>query len=128
MRRLKIILGSTLVAIGALAGMTIEEFTPYEFESLSAAREGATKLINGGRIHVLELEDSNALVLEVWGSGLPTLALITYLPDEDGWRREEIWRPESNERFDLEQTKGQIFAIGRETHKRWKIYNPDDKS
>lgn len=112
-----------LLAAGSWAENPKLPFVPLSFTSTAKAESFAKELFAGGSVQVLKIEGTEILVLEVLGSGLPTIALVIYLPEEHGWVHRETWRPDAAERFDVNVVDDRLFAVGQTTGEKWEIFS-----
>lgn len=92
---------------------------PKTFESIAAAEKYAKRLFAGGSSDLLKVANGEVLVLRVYGSGVPDIAIAAYRTAKDGWALAAEWLPETIEAHIVFVSDGDIVIRGEKTKKRW---------
>lgn len=77
----------SLIVYFLFTGATLkaQKSIPKAFDSLNDAYDYANKSFAGGTIQLFNLKGAQYLVLSIYGSGVPDIAIVAYKKNRDKW-------------------------------------------
>jgi hypothetical protein len=108
--------------VAAVRAQTVAEAKssfPASFESKQAAVEFVHGLFASGEVAELRVADQSVLVVFIFGSGLPEIAIAGYTLAEGHWQLKSEVRPPSVEFHKAVVVGKEIVLVGEESKKTW---------
>lgn len=122
MKALILALFATSLLLCAESKNPEREIAPHTFDSTAEAEAFAKQLFAGGEVRVFDIQNTNILVLHVFGSGVYDLAVLAYSQEGKCWRLEKTWQPQSVQPYRVEVIDDGLFVVGEKTGERWEIF------
>jgi hypothetical protein len=92
---------------------------PTSFSTSAAAIAFANQLFAGGKVDIVNVGQQQVLVLQTFGSGVPVVAIGTYLNVGGQWVLASEWRPQVIQFYTVKEDHGSVVAVGNTTGEEW---------
>ena len=92
---------------------------PTSFDSTAAASLYAASQFASGKTETVRVGNEDILILHVYGSGVPELALATYRRGGDRWKLASEWKPQKPQFYSVKESNGEVVATGNTTGEEW---------
>jgi hypothetical protein len=92
---------------------------PTSFTTAAAAADYANQLFVGGKVDIVNVGQQQVLVLQTFGSGVPIVAIGTYLNVGGQWVLASEWRPQITQLYTVKADNGNVVAVGNTTGEEW---------
>jgi hypothetical protein len=99
---------------------------PAAFESRDAAAKYVSGLFAGGDVDTLKVGKKEVLVVYVYGSGVPDIAIAAYRFSDGKWVLASEWSPPTVEIHKAVVSEGDVVVVGAKTGKKWILLKADE--
>lgn len=103
----------------------VTHIVPASFESREAAAKYASGQFAGGAVDVLKVGKEEVLVVSIYGSGVPDIAIAAYLYSGTRWDLAAELRPPVAEIHKTIVESGAVVVVGGTTGKKIVLLKPE---
>ena len=103
----------------APSGKVAEVVTPTMFQSFECAQQFAQDSFAGGDAEFLRVGEEDVLIVEIYGSGFPSLGISAYRSEENRWYRVASFDPKFVTIHEIVVEGDSIYVEEKSSHQRW---------